>query len=197
MRERSCLAHPHPHSDLVSSLPACAPAPALLAPAPLASDLSSTYQFITSYCQGSGTVSYSTTVSFACYFPFACPSSRPSFDVFPSCFYIPYSCPCRLWCVLVTLGLTRSSIESLNPKALPLPRKVGEIGYLLTYAAAFAKSGHGTGDVEDNLSMLSPPIPGFAFFFLFLGLTISPLYSCDCTFSSLWKYSGLVSHCSC
>ena len=121
----------------------------------------------------------------------------PSFDVFPSCFYIPYSCPCRLWCVLVTLGLTRSSIESLNPKALPLPRKVGEIGYLLTYAAAFAKSGHGTGDVEDNLSMLSPPIPGFAFFFLFLGLTISPLYSCDCTFSSLWKYSGLVSHCSC
>ena len=35
----------------------------------VASDLSSTYQFITSYCQGSGTVSYSTTICLHAAFP--------------------------------------------------------------------------------------------------------------------------------
>jgi len=43
--------------------------------------LASTFQFTSVYCRGSGAVSYSTTICFACFLPFACPSFLPAFLV--------------------------------------------------------------------------------------------------------------------
>jgi hypothetical protein len=60
---------------------------------------------------------------------------------------------------------------------------------LPTYAAALAESGHGTGDVEDNLSMYPPNPHGFYLFLeLTFSLSLSLLYSCHCASSSVRSY---------
>lgn len=60
--------------------------------------------------------------------------------------------------------------HGMSPQARRAARRAATLGIapwnrppLPTYAAALAESGHGTGDVEDNLSTLSPLIPGFVF----------------------------------
>ena len=86
--------------------------------------------------------------------------------------------------------------HGMSPQARRAAQRAATLGIapwnrppLPTYAAALAESGRGTGDVEDNLSTLSP-YPRLSLFFLFLRLTSSLLYSRNFTSPSLRKYSG-------
>lgn len=77
--------------------------------------------------------------------------------------------------------------HGMSPQARRAAQRAATLGIapwnrppLPTYAAALAESGRGTGDVEDNLSMLSP-YPRLSLFFLFLSISgvdlLSPLQS--------------------